>query len=57
MTKHGSREHFQQVIDAHTLSPSGNYCRCGATVFSYREHIANVWLPYSLPANFMSEGN
>lgn len=57
MTKLGSMEHFHQVISAHTLSPTGSYCRCGATVFSYREHIANVWLPYSLPIDFMIEGN
>jgi len=57
MTKHGSAEHFQQVVNAHTLSPTGNYCRCGATVFSYREHIANVWLPYALPDDFMPKGN
>lgn len=57
MTKHGSREHFQQVIDTHTLSLTGNSCRCGATVFSYREHIANVWLPHSPPIDFMAKGN
>ena len=52
MTKHGSIEHFQQVINAHTISISGKYCRCGAPVISWREHIADVWLPYSLPEWF-----
>lgn len=57
MTKHGSAEHFQQVTNAHQPLLSGNRCRCGATVFSYREHIANVWLPYSLPEDFLPQGN
>jgi len=57
MTKHGSAEHFQQVVNAHQPLLSGNRCRCGAPLFSYREHIANVWLPYALPDDFMPKGN
>lgn len=53
MTKLGSREHFQQVLDAHIVT-FGTYCRCGARVANYREHIANVWLPWQLPVGWQS---
>lgn len=53
-TRNGSREHFAQVINAHVPSLSGKSCRCGAPLFSYREHIANVWLPHSLPAGWIA---
>lgn len=53
---HGSPEHFQQVIDAHVIGPSGNYCRCGASAANgYRAHIANVWRPYELPEDFLMD--
>lgn len=54
---HGSREHFQQVIDAHVIGPSGNFCRCGANAANgYRAHIADVWRPYELPEGFLRPG-
>lgn len=54
---HGSREHFQQVVDAHVIGPSGNFCRCGANAANgYRAHIADVWRPYELPEDFLRPG-
>lgn len=52
MTKHGSPEHFQQVISAHLVGLTG-FCRCGASVASYREHIAQVWQPHQLPEGWV----
>ena len=51
MTKPGSPEHFQQVLDAHVVT-FGTYCRCGAKVTNYRTHIATVWRPYRLPVGW-----
>ena len=52
MTRHGSAEHFSQVVSAHVVGPWGN-CRCGAhvgtTADQYRAHIGLVWQPYALP--------
>lgn len=52
----GSREHFQQVINAHVVTPFGSHtwCRCGANVgaptdAAMREHIRKVWAPWPLP--------